>query len=94
MKYGQRGRKLNYSALLGMNNAKVVVHDLREDIYDQVCLVKVLFDSKKKGKKWVNIPQNVTLENEEFVYNFDFDGVKGSWESKDFEVFALEGKNE
>lgn len=76
-------RKLNFNALLLMEGQKVIVHDLINDCYDQICEVVIL----KKNGNGKFIIYGLSLKNEEFIFNYDSLGkcIKG-----DFEIYSLE----
>lgn len=85
------GRKLSFKALTMMDGAIVEVHDKAYDAPIQHCEVKVVYLSTEnkfasKGKKQSLIVKEIRLENEEFLYLYDYSGkcVNG-----EFEVYSL-----
>ena len=83
-------RKLSFNALQFMDGQTVVVHDLEYDCYDQECVVKVnrvkvLNPFKGQKKKLVEFVQSIEFENEEFKFEYGFNGKCLNGE---FEVYA------
>lgn len=78
--------RLKYKALLYMEGHQVLVHDLEYDCYDQICEVKKETRTyRSEGKRSYTVTL-LTLENEEFVYSYDW---RGQPERGNFEVYSL-----
>ena len=73
-------RELKLSAILLMEDQKVIIRDLAYDIYDQECIIK--FERNSNGKLF-----KIFFVNEEYVYKMDFLGRK---ENGDFQIFTKE----
>lgn len=84
-------RKLSYKALLYMDKMRVIVKDLYNDIYDQLCTVKVC-RAYKTNKNWKLIEYiiGIDLENEEYIFSYDW---KGNCIDGDFEVYSYYNGN-
>lgn len=84
-------RKLSYRALLYMDKMRVVVKDLENDIYDQVCTVDVrkAYETNNKGKI-IDYVIGIDLENEEYKFSYDW---KGNCIDGEFEVYSYYNGN-
>lgn len=68
-------RELSYKALLLMEGQRVIVHDLAYDCYDQVCKVKLIHGRYLNKKlKPVEYISGIILENEEYKFEYDWNG--------------------
>ena len=71
----KEGRELSYKALLLMEGQEVVVHDCAYDIYDQICIVKLIHGRYLNKKlKIIDYVSGIILENEEYKFEYDFRG--------------------
>lgn len=80
-------RKLSYKALTVMEGQKVKVHDLKYDIYDQICTVR-------HRKAWDGTKQVLTgihLDNEEYIFTYTQTGKPSNG---DFEVYTLDDEQD
>lgn len=84
-------RKLSYKALLYMDKMRVVVKDLKNDIYDQLCTIDVrkAYETDKNGKI-IDYIIGIDLENDEYVFSYDW---KGNCINGDFEVYSYYNGN-
>lgn len=89
--YGQRGRKLSYQALKGMENTEVLVHDLEFDAYDQICVVHLVyapgFRAYGRGSK-SQMPaiSEIYLENDEYLFIYS---AGGNCKNGEFECYSV-----
>ena len=70
-------RQLSFQALRFMDGAEVIVHDLEYDAYDQTCIVcvdKVIVKKRYRSKKIDAVVNGISLKNEEFLYQYDWEG--------------------
>ena len=76
-------RKLSYKALTLMEGQKVKVHDLKYDIYDQICTVR----HRKEWDGTKRILTGIYLDNEEYIFTYTQTGKPSNG---DFEVYTLD----
>ena len=80
-------RKLSYKALTLMEGQKVKVHDLKYDIYDQICTVR----HRKEWDGTKRILTGVHLDNEEYIFTYTQTGKPSNG---DFEVYTLDDEQD
>lgn len=84
-------RKLSYKALLYMDKMRVVVKDLENDIYDQLCTVNVCRAYEMgKNSKLIDYVIGIDLENDEYVFSYDW---KGNCINGEFTVYSYYNGN-
>ena len=83
-------KRLKYKALLGMDGMYVIVHDLEYDAYDQICKVHLNYVNtiNKRTYKFKQVLESITLENEEFIFTFNW---KGEPNNGDFIIYSIQG---
>lgn len=80
-------RKLSYKALTLMEGQKVKVHDLKYDIYDQICTVR----HRKEWDGTKRILTGIHLDNEEYIFTYTQTGKPSNG---DFEVYTLDDEQD
>ena len=83
-------KRIKYKALLGMNGMYVIVHDLEYDAYDQICKVHLNYINviNKRTYKFKQVLESITLENEEFIFTFNWQGEPNNG---DFIIYSIQG---
>lgn len=82
-------RELSLKAISLMDGQKVKVKDIANDVYDQICEVKVKKEPLRivPNMKPKEVVTGITLENEEFLFEYDL--LTGKCINGEFKVYSL-----
>lgn len=85
-----KGSEIKYEQLFLYDGQEVIVSDLAYDEYDQICTVVVKERPHLiKGKKLkIIFYKEITLYNEEFIFEFD---SFGKCKNGEFKVYGMRG---